>query len=298
VLPPDLHRMSSRVEKWRERADQAAQDYQRRAQRQPLLGLPLAFFARYGARQGILLASALAFRLFLWLLPLALLTAGILAAVTHDDSGSVESAAKTAGLTGAASQQVVTALRESDRSWVLAVLTGTVLFLWGTRTLVRALIIVNTHLWEAPPHRLRQKDVLFTSLSFAGVWVLLFACLYGIHRVVRLAPAGVVWTILVQGCIVSAVWLLMSLKLPDRRRDWLDLVPGAALVGFGLSIMNTVGRIYLPARFNHSSAIYGPLGIASVMLLWLLLIGQLIVSGALANAVWHDYRAERNQAAT
>src|SRR5215472_5647916 len=64
----------------RERADQAADRYQRLARSRPLLGLPLAFAARYTGRQGILLASAVAFRLFLWLVPLALVLAGILAA--------------------------------------------------------------------------------------------------------------------------------------------------------------------------------------------------------------------------
>jgi membrane protein len=61
-----------------------------RAQRQPLLGLSLTFVARYTARQGMLLSSASAFRLFLWLLPLALLTAGILAGLSRAQSGTVE----------------------------------------------------------------------------------------------------------------------------------------------------------------------------------------------------------------
>jgi hypothetical protein len=31
------------------------------------------------------------------------------------------------------------------------------------------------------------------------------------------------------------------------------------------------------------------------MLAWLLLIGQLIVSAALANSIWSDYRTDRRQ---
>ena len=68
-----------RIDRWRARAADAGNRYQERAQTQPLLGLPLAFLAQYAARQGVLLASAAAFRLFLWLLPLALLVAGVLA---------------------------------------------------------------------------------------------------------------------------------------------------------------------------------------------------------------------------
>lgn len=293
---PDGGDESGRIARWRARAEHASDTYQKRAQIQPLLGLPLAFLARYTARQGVLLASATAFRLFLWLLPLALTAAGILAAVTHDDSASVASAAKKAGLTGAASQQVVVALRDGDRSWVLAVITGTVLFLWATRTLMRNLTVVNAHVWGAPLPRRRQKDVLLTSLIFAGAWILMFGFTAALNRLSRDIFGGALLVFVVQGTAVGALWVLICSQLPDRRESWRDLLPGAAVMGYGLSLMNTVGRIYLPARFAHSSAIYGSLGIASVMLLWLLLVGQLIVSSAVINTVWFDFRAGRRQA--
>src|SRR6478672_12124539 len=115
-LPPDveIHSADGRIARWRARADTAADRYQKRAQDQPLLGLPLALIARYTGRQGMLLASASAFRLFLWLLPLALMAAGILAAAAHTqaNSASLESASNRAVITGAGCQQVVTALHE------------------------------------------------------------------------------------------------------------------------------------------------------------------------------------------
>lgn len=282
-----------RIARWRSRADRAYIDYQERAKAQPLLGLPLAFLARYNARQGMLLASAAAFRLFLWLLPLALLSAGVLAGLAGSNSEGLQSASKVAGLTSAASQQTVVALQNGHRSWILAVLTGAVLFLWATRTLIRNLAQVNAHAWGAPRPRVGQKDVLLTSLIFAGAWVVVFGFLAGVHRLGQAVPGGLLLGAVVQAAALGALWFLISLRLPDRRRDRLDLLPGTVLFGCGLSLMNVVGRVYLPARFAHSSAMYGSLGIASVMLLWLLLIGQVIVSSSLANAVWADYRTER-----
>ena len=226
-------------------------------------------------------------------MPLALLTAGVLAVVTDDEPEKVESATKAAGVTGTASQQVVTALRDGNRSWVVAVITGAVLFVWATRTLIRNLSVVNAHAWGAPLPHLRQKDVMVISATFAGAWLVLFAFVLLVHRLSRAVPGGAVLTIFVQGWAVGALWLIVSMRLPDRRQTWLDLLPGAVLVGFGLAVMNTIGRIYLPARIAHSSAIYGSLGIASVLLVWLLLIGQLIVSSALINTVWFDFRASR-----
>jgi uncharacterized BrkB/YihY/UPF0761 family membrane protein len=288
---------AGRIERWRARAEQAAGHYQQRAQRQPLLGLPLMFVARYTARQGILLASAAAFRLFLWLLPLALLAAGILGGLSGSGSIShdIDSVSKGSGLTGAASAQVVSALQSSHRSWVIAVITGGVLFLWATRTLMRNLTIVNAHAWAAPVPKASQKHVLINTLIFAGMWLLLFVFVAGLHTISNQVPAGFVIAIVVQGVATSGLWLLLSIRLPDRRDTWLDLVPGAFLFGFGLAVLNFIGRVYLPARIAHSSNIYGPLGIASVMLVWLLLIGQLMVSAALSNAVWHDFRADRRE---
>jgi hypothetical protein len=62
-------------------ADEAMQRLRGNLRTRARLGLPLAVLDRYAARQGVLLASATAFRLFLWLVPLALLIAGILAAL-------------------------------------------------------------------------------------------------------------------------------------------------------------------------------------------------------------------------
>ena len=276
---------------WRARAEHAYEVYLDRARQQPLLGLPIAFFVRYTTRQGMLLASAAAFRLFLWMVPLSLIAAGLLAAIVPDHATSIESASRNAGLTGAASSQVLTELRSGNRSWWVALFSGAVLFVWATRTLVRNLVVVSAHVWAAPLPRVRQKDVLKITFAFSGAWLLVFAFAAGLHWLGARIPLGTLIIIVVEGMGVAIVWLLISMRLPDRRRDLLDLVPGALIVGYGLALMNTFARIYLPPRFAHSSNLYGSLGIATVMLAWLLLVGQLIVSSMFANVVWSDYRA-------
>ena len=184
-------------------------------------------------------------------------------------------------------------MRDGHRSWLLAVITGAVLFLWTTRTLMRNLTVVNAHAWRADLPKASQKNVLINTLMFGGIWVLVFAFTAVLHKIVRAVPGGVVLGFLGQAVVVSGVWFMLIKRFPDRRRSWIDLVPGALLFGFGLSLLNVVGRIYLPPRFAHSSQVYGSLGIASVMLFWMLLIGQLVVSCALVNSVWRDYRADR-----
>jgi membrane protein len=207
-LPPDaeIRSVDGRVARWRARADAAADRYQKRAQDQPLLGLPLALIARYTGRQGMLLASASAFRLFLWLLPLALMAAGILAAVARSqaNSASLESASKRAGITGAASQQVVTALHDGHRSWWLAVLFGGVFFLWATRTLMRNLVVVNAHLWGATVPRMRQKHILITTLVFAGACVALIGFAALVSQLDHAIPGGFLATFLLSA--IATAW--------------------------------------------------------------------------------------------
>jgi membrane protein len=279
---------ATRVERWRDRAEEASARYQRLAETKPLYGLPLAFLARYTARQGVLLASAAAFRMFMWAVPFALLVAGILAGISAISSQDITNVIQAVGITGAASQEVVKALTEAQGSWLVATLVGLLLFLWGTRTLTRNLILVNAHIWSAPP-KMRQKDILIISLIFAGSWcgVLIAAVVIGRLDVV---PGGPLIAIAFQTAGIAVLWLLLIQRLPDRRRQWTDLLPGCLLFGFGLAVVQTVSRFYLPARVQHSSKLYGSLGLAVAMLAWLLVIGQLIVVCAVVNSVCTTYR--------
>jgi len=218
---------AARVDRWRERAEEASARYQRLAKTKPLYGLPLAFLARYTARQGVLLASAAAFRMFMWTVPLALLVAGILAGIGKWRSADLSDVVKAAGVTGAASQEVVNTLSEGGRSWWVATFLGLVFFLWATRTLTRNLILVNAHIWSAPSKK-RQKDIMIISLIFAGSWIGMFAAAAVVIRF-DVVPGGPFIAIAAQTAAVGALWLFLSLRLPDHPRHWTDLIPGSLL---------------------------------------------------------------------
>jgi membrane protein len=261
-----------------------------------LLRWPLAFLARYSSRQGMLLASAAAFRLFLWLMPLALLVAGLLAAFAIGHTGDLRSAAKSAGITGAASQNAINTLREGERSWQVAVVTGGALFLWTTRTLMRNLTVVHAHAWQVPLPKPRHRVVVMTTLLFAVGWIAIFGVSAAIAPLAHVGLAGVVLGLILQGLVTAAAWLVISLRLPDGRNSWTDLIPGCLLVGFGLAILHLVSRVYIPRRLDHSSELYGALGIGAVILAWLLIIGQVIVGAAFVNSMWAEHRAQNQDA--
>ncbi|HEX3908384.1 MAG TPA: YhjD/YihY/BrkB family envelope integrity protein [Mycobacteriales bacterium] len=295
-VQPDGAVAQGRVARWRERAERASSNYLRLAERRPFFGLPLVYLARYTARQGVLLASALAFRLFLWVMPLALLIAGVLAGLSDSHVHALSSAGKSAGVTGAASQQIVAALQSGHKSWWVAVLVGGVSWLWTTRTLIRNLTFVNAHVWAAPVRRPRQKAVLTTTLEFAGLWVLAFGADAGIHKFDKVVPLGPVIAFVLESAVFGAAWLVICLRLPDSRTSWTDLLPGCALFGVGFAVLNLVSRVYLPYRISHASEMYGTLGVAATILAWLLIIGQVIVSAGLVNSIWAEHRRSTNSA--
>jgi uncharacterized BrkB/YihY/UPF0761 family membrane protein len=76
------------------------------------------------------------------------------------------------------------------------------------------------------------------------------------------------------------------------------LVPGALLIAGGVIVMRLVTVLYLLNRIESSSELYGGLGAAAGILLWLYLIGRLIVGAAVLNAaLWARNSGERGGSA-
>jgi uncharacterized BrkB/YihY/UPF0761 family membrane protein len=285
---------AGRITHLRDRALLAAEQYQELAQRRPLLGLPLVIYERYVSRQGVLLASAVAFRLYLWLLPLALVSAGILAGLSDSHADWVRAAFGDAGVTGVARDQVVHSLQEGSRSWWYAVLFGLILLVWATRTLIRTVRIVNAHVWGVPAPRQPTRARLNQAGIFLGGWILIGVLAGAVTHIDGLFANGLLLAILIQAVAMTAIWVVVSMSLPDARRSWTDLLPGSILFAVSIALMHAVSRIYLPRKIQHSSNLYGSLGIAGVILFWLFLIGEIVVGSCLINSVWSDFRYQRS----
>ncbi|MGZ4619402.1 MAG: YhjD/YihY/BrkB family envelope integrity protein [Frankiaceae bacterium] len=259
--------------------------YRDLAERRPALGLPFPFLAAYQRLNLALLAGSIAFRLFMWLLPFALLVAGLLGLVITQTNWNITTAVQTAGVSGAASQQVAEGLRASRQSWWIAVLVAVALLLWTGRSLSRALTMMHAHVWEMPvPRQSQWRRTLNGAMLFAAFLVVLVAsALASRIHVLTWLLGSVAMTVL-----TAAVWLFVSRRMPNRAVTWTGLLPGALAVGIGLAALNTVSTVYLPSKIQRASEMYGTLGIAGAILLWLFIIGQLLVCSTLLNAVWTD----------
>lgn len=255
------------------------------AGRQPVLGLPFPFLAAYQRLNLALVAGSIAFRLFMWLLPFALLVAGLLGLVITETTWNISKAVQTAGVSGAASQQVAQALSAGRQSWWIAVLAAVALLLWTGRSLAKALTMMHAHAWEMPvPRQSQWRRILNGAMLFAAFLVVVVAsALTSRIHVLRWLLGPVAMT-----ALTAAAWLFVSRRMPNRAVTWTDLLPGALAVGIGVTALNTVSTVYLPSKIQRASEMYGALGIAGTILLWLFVIGQLMVSATLLNAVWTD----------
>jgi hypothetical protein len=98
---------------------------------------------------GGIIAGALAYRLFIWLLPLALIAVAGLGIAADASSRSPEEATKSLGLEGLISNSIANAANSPNRWYALVI--GIPVLIWATRSVLRVLI-------GAAPARLDRRS--------------------------------------------------------------------------------------------------------------------------------------------
>ena len=230
---------------------------------------------------GGLLAGALAYRLFILLLPTTLLFISGLGLYAGAADKSTSQAARDAGLHGLIASQVAATSSESSRWLVFLLMVPAVEY--ATTTLYRAVAIVHGIVWLGSGRAGRVTAKGIGLLWCAFLLTLVAAQITGwIRGHDRLAGLG---ALLVYVVLAGGAWLLVSLQLPHRDVRWQALLPGALLVGAGLLFVNAF-NLYVTTRLVENRAdTYGALGIATALLLSLVIVGRLIVVSAEVNAL-------------
>jgi uncharacterized BrkB/YihY/UPF0761 family membrane protein len=243
---------------------------------------------RDGDVGGGIIAGALAYRLFIWLLPLALVAVAGLGFAADAASSSPEEAADSLGIEGLVSSSITNAA-ESPNRWY-ALLIGIPALLWTTRSLLRVLIGAHRLVWSdvraaAPkPTPLATLRLLALLLSFGAVTTLDSALR-------SWSPWPGLIATLATVAAYAGLWLLISLKLPHRSADWVELLPGALLCGLGIEVLNVVVVYVITPWALAKQGTYGTLGAAAALLFGLYLISRVVVGAAVVNAALWERRA-------
>jgi uncharacterized BrkB/YihY/UPF0761 family membrane protein len=238
---------------------------------------------------GGILAGAVAFRLFLFLVPFVyiLFTAvGLASTAANKDPTEL---AKTLGITGVLASAIVNSQDISALSQFILVLGATVALIVTANSLAKTLYVVHWLVWGVP----RMKPTGIRTIGATIGLALALTVLGALTNVLR-TDLGLLGSLLV-GLMVMAVsfaaWWWISWQLPHASVTATQLIPGAVLVAVGTQVLylfTTYWIGHLVARKSHT---YGAIGIALAVLLWVYVLGRIIVASAGVNAaLWRRGR--------
>jgi uncharacterized BrkB/YihY/UPF0761 family membrane protein len=256
-------------------------------------GVPHALDAldRERVAGGTLLAGGLAYKLFFWLVPLALVVAAVLSFWEREDSPSLASAGREFGLSASAVRASMETIEQSAHGRWYFLVVGLGLLMWFSIGVVRALRISFAVAWGVRPERMRHPIVAGTIFTLLAVALIIVS---GATQVAReqLGAEGLLLTIALV-LVYSAVALWMMNLLPHADAPLTALLPGAVLVAVGVQAMHLVVALYLGPKLGRSSELYGALGVATVILLWLYFTARLLTASAFLNAALWERRRHR-----
>jgi|tagenome__1003787_1003787.scaffolds.fasta_scaffold20337571_1 uncharacterized BrkB/YihY/UPF0761 family membrane protein len=265
------------------RAQAAAVRTRERLERVPRLRAGFESLATEQRSGAPLLAGGLAYRLFFWLVAFGLLTAALLSFWVREHERSAETTAKSFGLAGVAARSASSAIQDGSKARWYFLFSGMLLLVYFGMGAVRALRLAAFLAWRIEPERLRGS--LKASLAFSGFLVGGLVAGLGTAWVREHGPGiGLVATIC-DAAVFSVLAIVAFELLPHPKlRSWRDLLPGAVVVGCGLTVMHVVVVYYFAAKLERSPSLYGALGASTVVLTWLFLLARVVVSGMFLNA--------------
>lgn len=287
-------RLKLRTEALKDRASSLKDEAE--AARDTNVAIDVAFraYGRDRTTAGSLMAGALSFRFFLVLLPLVLVSVGGLGIGSGSLDDPEELARKT-GLTAYAADVVRKASVESNTSHLVALAVGLFGMFFASRALIKALRVVHALAWRLPAPR-TATSLLSGLLCMAVVTGV--ALTTAVIAAVRSSALGFLSSVLIIFAVYLVVYAAIQLGLPRAvGTTWRDLLPGSVVVAVGALAMNVFSSVYLVGKAAHFSDLYGGLGVASVLLLWLYVTARLWVAAVVLNATIWDRKHPREDRA-
>jgi uncharacterized BrkB/YihY/UPF0761 family membrane protein len=277
---------AQRLQQWRDLAGRSKGRVEARFEahrhRVPV-DVAVRIYERDSETAGSIVSSAVAFRLFLFFVPLLLFFVGV---VGFLGSGLEAADASDAGVGGSIGVQIDAALDQHESTRWIAVGLGLFGMASTGRTLSKTLVSASCLAWRLP---MSSKASAKVTGGVVGLVVGIGLIAVGVNRMRdELGLAGAGMSLLVAFGIYLAVWFAVGLLLPRASTDPVALVPGAVVVAGTLIGMQAVSQLYLPSRFEQASELYGAIGTTVVVLGWFFIIGRAIVLSMVVDAVLHE----------
>ena len=177
----------------------------------PLLDLGIRIYRRDHESAGTIVGSALAFRLFLFFIPLLLFVVGLfgfLASWTDPDDVS-----DAAGLTGALAVQINDALTQPNSTRWIATFSGLIGMAWAGRSLSKVMVTAACLAWRLP---LTTKASLRVIGSVVGLIVGIGLVSAVVNRIrLNLGLGAASLSFVAVSAVYAVAWMAMSMLLPE-----------------------------------------------------------------------------------
>jgi membrane protein len=272
-----------------ERARRLYDRVQDAAERYATLAVGFAVVRRDLEVGGTLLAGALAFRVFIWLLPCCLLMTALVG-FGEANARSPEELTRDLGMSPLTANLLGQVGAQAEHGRYVTVILGVVLLLWAGLALGRVLDRIHERVWQIRAGR-GPKTALARVARYNAA--LLLVIVGNLAEPFIVAATGRSPTLVSLPSLAFYFLVAILLLSPRWPPDWWTAWPGALLVAVGMEGLHLVAVLYLPGKLARASQLYGALGVAASVLVWLALIARLIVLAQELNAVLADRTAAR-----
>lgn len=235
---------------------------------------------------GGILAGALAFRIFLFMVPFVYVVFTILGAISRALGQDPSQLARKVGITGILASTVVKAADQNGWTQAALVLGALVTLFITAGGLLKALYVVHWLIWRV--HRVMPAG-LVPKLALTGLTLVASALGVAVNDVrTSSGIAGAVLALVLITALSFVLWWWVSWKLPHAPTPTRALVPGALLMAVGVDVLQLLTTYWIGYLVARKTSTYGAVGIALAVLLWVYILGRIVVGSAGLNAaLWY-----------
>jgi uncharacterized BrkB/YihY/UPF0761 family membrane protein len=242
---------------------------------------------------GALLAGAVAFRVFLFVVPLVFFVVTVAGFVAEALNRGTPELLADAGITGLLAGTITDIGDQSLWTRLTLLVVSGYALLSGTRNFLKVLVIVHQLVWLLPRTRVRNQARLVGGTILAVLLSVLLVHLLSVLEDVSFT-AWIVGTAVFMA-VPAGLWLLASWKIfphPDGMR-WQDFLPGAIVVGVGVEALHVFTVVWISRSFASKSEAFGAIGGSLSILLWSYVMGRIMAASPVLNAAaWRRLHVE------
>lgn len=290
--PPS--RIQRTVDSVKHRAESIRDDLERRRADVPVIDIAFRGAEHDARTGGGILAGAVAFRVFLFVIPYVFVVVFAFGVGADAASKDPVELARKGGIVGLASSAIQASADASTFARAVTLTLALWALLSGARTLVKSLYTVHSLIWGLP--RTKARHALWKALAAIVLATTAIALVRAVDELANLSILTWMVAMVMLVAVPGSLWLWLSTNVfPSAPgTTWRDMLPGAILFGIGVQVLHIVTVVWIARSLESKSETYGALGAALTILLWAYLLGRLITASAALNAVLWTGRSEHD----